>query len=70
MNNVLFGTNDQSALRDAKEQLVNLLGREGFQLSKWATNHSTLDFGNTLPMKEFQSSQDVIDDLIRILGLL
>jgi len=70
VDDVLFGDDDVSSLRESRDQLRELMSRGGFHLRKWAANSSELL--QDIPAGEHELAIERFlnkDDTLKVLGL-
>lgn len=69
VDDILFGDDDFNELRDARNQLIELMNRGGLQLRKWADNSSELLADIPLGQYELIDHFLAEDDVLNVPGL-
>src|SRR5436190_16546759 len=69
IDHTLFGDDEIEGLRDARNQLIELMKRSGFQLRKWASNVPKLL--TDIPSAQYENVDHFLveDDTLKVLGL-
>lgn len=69
VDDTLFGDDEIDGLRDARNQLIELMLRGGFQLRKWTVN--SLELLKDIPVRQHELIDHFItnEDTLKVLGL-